>query len=111
MPLSTKAAPLNLAKNPETGKFAIYCQYKGKRYWHLPTMYSNTLLRPIVDAANDSHKHLHLANRDVWSEPSDMTCERCSGKEGTECPRCAGKGWMSESDQYRWGTYMWHNYA
>lgn len=120
MPISTKAAPMKLAKNHETGKWGIYVDYQGRRYWHLPTQYKSVLLRPLVEHHNAAHTKLNLGDRKVWSKPQNTSCQVCDGfdklkrKEITalpDCPRCAGKGWMTIGDNVRWATYAFHNYT
>ena len=109
--------------NPKINRptWAIQIQRGKHRYTHLPTIGTSNL-KARVNWLNEQAKDYDVSNRDIWAL-TDCTCKACSGiklkyhkaehnKDAgygpEECPRCAGKGYMTVSDEARWESWQQH---
>lgn len=94
--------------------WTLYIQ-KGKHRWlHLASQ-GTPGLKARAAQYNAEKRDYEVTNREVWAHV-DCTCQRCHGSrvavditgEGTACPRCAGKGYVTVSDETRYNEYLKH---
>lgn len=105
--------------------WAIYVQQSKNRWYHLPTL-NRANLKDI--AQQHQGKELNVSDPSIWKRV-DCTCSRCDGRKldyhkppansyetklqwGPEpCPRCAGKGYETVSDEQRFAQWINYNWA
>jgi hypothetical protein len=106
----------------DDGYWAIYLQRGKYRYYHLPTV-GRPDLKALVGRLNAKGVEANLSDDSIWKR-EDTTCPCCAGhgqwftevlndkpQFKGECARCAGKGYMTVSDERRYASYLNHRWA